>query len=180
MSVEEMRVGKDKLKAISMMAFDYFAPAETKNNPQFRQLVQSLLNFCDMVLDEKLLVDANNLIMDIAESVVRHPEFDIKNGGEVKQIFFDEISSPQRISQFHNLLRSWTNHLNQLAGEETQNSNLPVSAETNIFSKISAIQNSPTGNDNSQGTPATFNLLSDTPNSLISPFSPNVSSGKDI
>ena len=54
LTVEEIVVLKDKLKIFVNKIIENYAPSSIKNSPEIRQLVNSTMDLCNAVNDEKL------------------------------------------------------------------------------------------------------------------------------
>jgi hypothetical protein len=129
LTVEEMAVLKDKLKIFVNKIIENYAPSSIKNSPEIRQLVNSTMDLCNAVNDEKLCKNFIDIVVKCLKSALQD-----------QQIWKEKnvLVALQKIgmeSEVKNLIRNYTQHLNKLAGEGEPNK-LSTEKEEDIIKKL--------------------------------------------
>jgi hypothetical protein len=156
LTVEEIAVLKDKIKLFLKKAVDNYAPPQITNSPEVRQLIDSAINLSCASMDEKLAKDGWKVVAKLVRLASQN-EVNLEGKG-----FMGAMKWLGMEPEIKNLVKGWTQHLNKLAGEGTQNNYLSSEKEQNIIAKLTEDNPNP---ENSEGDTGLENILKD--NALI-------------
>ena len=170
LSAEEITVAKEKGKSLGVEYLNRYAPAEFRQYPELKPLLNSFINFWDAVLDEELLAETIKLFSETAEIGLKHFDFEklanmktYDEGFEYGKMAGGKISQALQKGGLENrarrLLVNLTNHLNLLANEENDN-NISASEEQSIIQKLSNSRRSRDTGDSTENTGTGLSFLS--------------------
>jgi len=170
LSAEEIAVAKEKGKSLGVEYLNRYTPAEFRQYPELKPLVNSFINFWDAVLDEELLAEAIKLFAETAEIGLKHFDFEelakmrtYGEGFEYGKMAGEKISQALQKGGLENrarrLLVNLTNHLNRLANEEFDN-NISATEEQSIIQKLSNSRRLRCTGDSTENTGTGLSFLS--------------------